>query len=104
IARLLAGRHAVTAVETGAEALALVRSGARFDAILCDVAMPGMTGPELIAHIAAFAPALAEHVMYMTGNSLTLDGQVPASAARLEKPFTRAALTAALDAMLAAQD
>jgi CheY-like chemotaxis protein len=100
ISRLLAP-HDVTVAESGPAALALLESGAGFDAILCDVDMPGMTGPELVAAVGNGHPALARRVVYMTGNSLLLDGKVPPDAPRLEKPFTRQALAQVMATALA---
>ena len=44
--RLLNSEHDVTAVASAPDALALIESGKRFNLILCDVRMPGMTGME----------------------------------------------------------
>src|SRR5882757_7138087 len=44
IQRLLGDRHEVVALAGGAEAIELLRSGAEFDVILCDMSMPEVTG------------------------------------------------------------
>ena len=63
-----AGYH-VTAVAGGGEALALVRKGARFDAIVSDIEMPGMNGFELAEAIRA--DARTAHVPIIALSSLT---------------------------------
>lgn len=98
---LLAREHEVTVVGDGESALAaIVAAGeAAFDVVLCDVMMPGMTGPELYQRVLDRAPALARRFVLMTGGALT-----PSTAAflaefplpRLDKPFSPAQLRAAL--------
>jgi|SRR5580692_5584231 CheY-like chemotaxis protein len=56
----------VVAAECGEDALALLRAGQSFDLILCEVMMPGMTGPELLSCLAADHPAQAERLVFMT--------------------------------------
>jgi two-component system chemotaxis sensor kinase CheA len=48
---LKAAGYAVTAVATAHEALTLMREGARFDAVLTDIEMPGMSGFELASAV-----------------------------------------------------
>jgi two-component system chemotaxis sensor kinase CheA len=50
---LKAAGYAVTAVATAEEALVALRDGARFDVVLTDIEMPGMTGFELTAALRA---------------------------------------------------
>ena len=49
----------------------LIRAGARFDHILCDLMMPGMTGMEFHARLASDAPEQAEVITFMTGGAFT---------------------------------
>src|SRR5690606_29490572 len=46
IGRALRGDHDVTSLTSASEALARIRGGERFDAIICDLMMPVMTGME----------------------------------------------------------
>jgi CheY-like chemotaxis protein len=72
------------------DALQKLTSGERFDVILSDFVMPGMSGLELHAEIRRFAPAQAERMVFLTGGcakdddakALTATGQPV-----LSKPF-----------------
>ena len=50
--------HIVTEARSGAEALALVRSGVEVDLVVTDHAMPQMTGSELVQLLRAERPGL----------------------------------------------
>jgi two-component system, chemotaxis family, sensor kinase CheA len=66
---LKAAGYNVTAVAAGEEALALIKKGARFDAIVSDIEMPGMNGFELAEAIRA--DGRAAHVPIIALSSLT---------------------------------
>ena len=57
----------------GREAIALVRSNLRIDAVVTDLRMPGMTGMELFDQIAATFPHLAARTIAITGDALSPD-------------------------------
>ncbi len=79
--------HEVLVVEDAEEALRLLRGGARFDVIICDMLMPGMTGPELLEHVRAELPRQAERFLFVSG--ISGEGAVPEhqGVAVLAKPF-----------------
>ena len=83
--------HAVRACASGAEALSILAEDARFDLLLTDVMMPGMTGPELVALINRDYPHIL--TLFVTGyvgeagQSEDFTGHEV-----LRKPFTIAAL------------
>jgi PAS domain S-box-containing protein len=82
--------YAVTATACGAEALGRLDRGEAFDAVLSDVVMPGMSGPELAEAIAA--RRLSPRVLFMSGYSehaTRLRGNVAADAPLLSKPFRK---------------
>jgi signal transduction histidine kinase/CheY-like chemotaxis protein len=54
---LLAGGHSVDAVVSGAEALERLRSVSTYDAILCDLDMPGVSGWDVARHSGESASA-----------------------------------------------
>jgi CheY-like chemotaxis protein len=56
---------------SAADALERVLAGQRFDAILCDVMMPGMTGYELHEAISNAVPEQAARMIFVTGGGTT---------------------------------
>ncbi|MFT3912507.1 MAG: response regulator [Anaeromyxobacteraceae bacterium] len=71
VVRLLAAEHAVCVAETAEDALATIEGGDRYDAVVCDLALPGMSGCDLHARIAARDPALARRFVFLTGGAFT---------------------------------
>jgi CheY-like chemotaxis protein len=53
-------------------ALRRLEGGERFDAILCDVMMPDMTGMDVYAQVARISRHEADRIIFMTGGVLTL--------------------------------
>jgi CheY-like chemotaxis protein len=90
---LLQSEHDLTVAESGAEALELLRrhsTNGGFDAILCDLMMPGMTGMELFDVIRRELPELAQRVVFMTGGVSMLrvsEFLETVSNPKFEKPF-----------------
>jgi CheY-like chemotaxis protein len=82
--------HDVVAVECGENALALLGAGMRFDLILCDARLGGMSGAMLLASLRADHPTQADRVVFMTDRSASpivdrlLDG---VSNLCVERPF-----------------
>jgi len=99
LARMLDAEGEVVEANRAREALDRIRSGERFDVILCDLMMPDLSGMELHAAIRALDPALADRMVFVTGGAFTEAARtflerIPN--ARLEKPVDRAALREAL--------
>jgi CheY-like chemotaxis protein len=69
--RLLQAEHEVTVTTCARDARDRLSRGERFDAILCDVMMPAMSGIELHAEIEAIAPEQADRVVLLTGGAFT---------------------------------
>jgi CheY-like chemotaxis protein len=90
LGRILSSEHEVVVTASADRALARVQHGERFDVVLCDLLMPGLTGMDLHGAIARVDPAQADRIVFMTGGAFTpfardfLDS-VPNF--RLEKPF-----------------
>ncbi len=57
------------------EALQRFVRGERFDAIVCDVMMPNMTGSALHAELLRLVPEQAERMIFVTGGALTPETQ-----------------------------
>lgn len=64
----------VTPSSSGEDALRLVREQ-EFDAVLCDLMMPGVSGMELAARIADADPALRTRMVFMTGGAITPEAE-----------------------------
>jgi CheY-like chemotaxis protein len=64
--------------------------GERYDAVLCDLMMPGMSGIQLFHALRAAAPGLERRLVFMTGGAFTPDAEAflaQVGNPRLEKPF-----------------
>jgi two-component system cell cycle sensor histidine kinase/response regulator CckA len=88
--RALKAEHDVSAVTCAREALARLLTDDLYDAVLCDVMMPEMTGVELYAELERRKPELAERILFFTGGAFTPSTQafVQRMAGRcFEKPF-----------------
>ncbi len=100
-ADVLRGRgYTVLAAASGPEGLALAEANAAaIRLVVTDVVMPGMSGPELAAQLAA--RALTFPVLYMSGYADSDSGALlPAGAPLLQKPFSPDALARRVRAAL----
>jgi two-component system cell cycle sensor histidine kinase/response regulator CckA len=103
IERLLRREHDVQVVSGARKALAALRSGQSFDVFLCDLMMPDMTGADFFRELNEIAPAFAKRIVFMTGGAFTPESRAfidEISNPRIEKPFDRQALNAALHACM----
>jgi CheY-like chemotaxis protein len=89
--------HTTVEAESGQEALHLLRGGRRFDLVVTDYAMPGMTGLQLAEELHRHWPQLS--VMLATGYA-ELQGTAINRLTRLPKPFGQEALTEAIEECL----
>ncbi len=81
------------------EALARIRAGEGFSAILCDMIMPGMTGIQFYRELAKSFPGLERTIVFMTGHRTSpviADFLRGVSNVCVEKPFDLIALRAAI--------
>jgi nitrogen-specific signal transduction histidine kinase/CheY-like chemotaxis protein len=71
LSRVLRHEHQLVPVSNGDDALTLLRDGQRFDAVLCDLMMPGMSGIDLFEQASAHAPDVARRFVFMTGGAFS---------------------------------
>lgn len=103
-ARTLQSHHEVVEVSSGAAALARLEAGERYDAILCDLMMPELTGMELHAVLSRQIPDQADRMLFLTGGAFTAGAQTfldNATRPALEKPFKAWQLRSAVAAVIA---
>lgn len=99
VQRLLDGEHDVLVTSDPLGAVEQVRAGARFDAILCDLMMPTMSGMEVYEAIAGVEAEQARRMVFMTGGAFTpraVRFLETVANPRIEKPLEHNALRAVL--------
>lgn len=102
IRRMLAG-HDVTVAGSARDALTQLEAGERYDVIISDLMMPGMSGMELHAAISTLAPDQVTRMVFMTGGAFTPQARTffdEIGCPTLEKPFDRAGLLAVIQNLL----
>jgi PAS domain S-box-containing protein len=100
VTRSLGSLATVVTETTPARALDAILTDPGFDAIVCDVMMPGMTGIDLHERVARERPDVAARFVFITGGTYTARARdhldrVPNP--RLEKPFAVADLIEAIE-------
>jgi len=97
--RFLASDHDVQVAEGGAQALAMLEAGERFDVILCDLMMPKIDGVAVWYGVQQVAPDLLQRMIFISGGAVTpharsfLEKETPAL---MEKPIGRQELLSAV--------
>jgi PAS domain S-box-containing protein len=90
LGQLLGADHEIMIAGSGADAQNLLQADRRFDVILCDLMMPGVSGMDLHAWLVALDPAAASRMVFMTGGAFTPKASQFLAAApnvRIQKPF-----------------
>jgi PAS domain S-box-containing protein len=90
------GHDAICTAASGEDALALLRRDGRFDLLLTDHMMPGMSGVELAARARALHPSLP---ILLASGFAELDSLVGVEWPRLRKPYRLGDLSTALAVM-----
>ena len=88
--RCLSGEHDVVVTGSALDAIERISAGERFDAIICDLMMPQVTGMDLYSELGRIAPELAERMIFLTGGAFTQHAREfleRVNTPRLEKPF-----------------
>ncbi|HVJ91560.1 MAG TPA: response regulator [Labilithrix sp.] len=89
LTRVLARDFEIASARNGREALDLVRAGGNFDAMLCDLTMPELSGIELHELLSRDDPELAKRTVFLTGGAFSGRAQTFLDAVgqpHLEKP------------------
>jgi PAS domain S-box-containing protein len=71
IGRVLSSEHDIVTRTRAEDALDAIARGERFDAIVCDLMMPNMTGMDLHASLERIAPDQARRMIVLTGGAFT---------------------------------
>lgn len=101
--RRLLREHDVVVLTDPREARDRIAAGERFDVILSDMMMPGLSGAELYQAVAQAAPDQATRMIFVTAGATTAATQAFLAGARqpvLYKPVQAAELRAAVDRVL----
>ena len=101
---MLSEEHKVQLANGAEQALQLLRAGEPFDAVVCDLMMPGMSGIELFHEIETEFPGLAPRVLFATGGAFSRPAQsfVERMGARvINKPFSSEELRAKVHKVVA---
>jgi PAS domain S-box-containing protein len=91
---MLESDHDVLGTTDAPEALAMITNGERFDAILCDMTMPLMSGLQFHARVGEVASDQARRIVFISGAADA--GLDRVGHARLAKPFKPEELTSVL--------
>jgi two-component system, cell cycle sensor histidine kinase and response regulator CckA len=105
LARIL-GHHEVVCLSSAKEALAMLERDSRFDLILCDLMMPGMTGIEFYEALLEKRPEAASRMIFLTGGVTTARGAdflATVTNHRVQKPFDVRQLRVTVQELLAAR-
>jgi signal transduction histidine kinase/ActR/RegA family two-component response regulator len=95
VKRSLAREYDVETCEGAAAALALLGTGRRFDIMLCDLHMPGLTGMDFHRHVSEDFPGLERTIIFMSGGAFTPEATAfvrDCSNPSIEKPVDLAEL------------
>ena len=106
VLRRVLREHDVVAVGDGRPALELLRSGERFDLILSDLMMPGMSGQRFHEAVLRDHPDEADKIVFLTAGAVTTESEEflgGLSTPRIQKPFQGPQLRATIQALLAAR-
>jgi len=105
VTRVLAGYFQVTSADGVRAALAALNESQAFDAILCDLMMPGESGMDFFGVVRRLYPDMVKRVAFITGGAVTPDtSKFLETAARpvLNKPFTPETLAAFVEQLVGA--
>ena len=103
IKAMLKDRHELVVAHSGEEAIAELEDRERFDGVICDLMMPGLTGMDVHAFLRDRGDELADRMLFVSGGAFTPRAKeflasVPNP--KLLKPFKREDLLAGIRLIL----
>ena len=103
LARLMGmAGYIVTTADSGDAALEVAAGATPLDLVLCDVQMPDMVGPDVVARIRALRPGLPAVMISGYAPSMATKSREVAGAEYLQKPFGLSDVDAAVTRLLGA--
>jgi CheY-like chemotaxis protein len=72
IVEVLADHLEVTVLPNAAEGIAQITAGARYEVVLCDLTMRGMTGPEIFARVCAASRRQAARIIFISSSTMPI--------------------------------
>ncbi len=101
IRRYMSQDHEVDGTTSARQAIDMLARGERYDAIVCDLMMPQVTGMDVYAAVLKIDPLLAEKMIFVTGGAFTESARnfldtLPAGR-HIEKPFDLKSLRALIN-------
>jgi CheY-like chemotaxis protein len=105
ICRMLESLYSTTTAASGVEALGLIRSGERFDAVVSDLSMPEMSGLDLYLALVREHPYHAARFVFSTARPDILLGMSALATTEIRllvKPYSGDALRAAVERVVEA--
>ncbi len=88
--KVLGPEYDVVALERAQAALGFISAGSRFDLILCDLMLPGVTGMDFHERVGEIAPELVARIVFTSGGAYTDRARTflqRADIRHIEKPF-----------------
>ncbi|HEY4186816.1 MAG TPA: response regulator [Polyangia bacterium] len=101
--RMLGDVHEVVTALGGRDALLVLQKQTDFDAILCDLQMPEMSGMELYAKVEARYPEILERFIFSTGGAFSTEARrfLDRGVTCIGKPFRAEELLALIETKIA---
>jgi CheY-like chemotaxis protein len=103
IQRLLSGQHDVLVEHDARAAVARLVAGERFDAVLCELTMPHLSGIQVYLAIVRANPAAAKRLVFTSGGALSDDAELflqTSQSVMLEKPFCISCLRSVVNGLV----
>ena len=100
--RMLGNVHEVVTALGGRDALLVLQKQTDFDAILCDLQMPEMSGMELFEKVEARYPELASRFIFSTGGAFSMEARrfLDRGVTSIGKPFRADELLALIESKI----